>query len=42
MIRILGAVACIETDIRRERRLEGIQKAKAAGKVASSLSQMAS
>lgn len=32
MIGILGAVASFENDIRRERQLEGIQRAKAAGK----------
>ena len=32
MLSILGAVAQFENDIRRERQLEGIQKAKAAGK----------
>lgn len=32
MLSILGAVACFENDIRRERQLEGIQKAKALGK----------
>lgn len=32
MIGILGAVAAFENDIRKERQLEGIEKAKAAGK----------
>ena len=32
MMSVLGAVACFENDIRRERQLEGIQKAKLAGK----------
>jgi len=32
MIGILGAVAAFENDIRRERQLEGIERAKAAGK----------
>lgn len=32
MMSVLGAVAAFENDIRRERQLEGIQKAKAAGK----------
>jgi len=32
MLSILGAVAAFENDIRRERQLEGIEKAKAAGK----------
>ncbi len=32
MLAILGAVSVFENDIRRERQLEGIQKAKAAGK----------
>ena len=32
MISVLGAVAAFENDIRRERQLEGIQKAKVAGK----------
>ena len=32
MLSILGAVAAFENDIRRERQLEGIQKARAAGK----------
>lgn len=32
MLSILGAVAQFENDIRRERQMEGIQKAKAAGK----------
>ena len=32
MLAILGAVACFENDIRRERQLEGIEKAKLAGK----------
>ena len=32
MLTILGAVACFENDIRRERQLEGIEKAKLAGK----------
>lgn len=32
MLSILGAVAQFENDIRRERQLEGIEKAKAAGK----------
>ena len=32
MLAILGAVAAFENDIRRERQLEGIEKAKAAGR----------
>ena len=32
MLSVLGAVAAFENDIRRERQLEGIQKAKSAGK----------
>jgi DNA invertase Pin-like site-specific DNA recombinase len=32
MLSILGAVAAFENDIRRERQLEGVQKAKLAGK----------
>ena len=32
MLSILGAVACFENDIRRERQSEGIARAKAAGK----------
>jgi DNA invertase Pin-like site-specific DNA recombinase len=32
MLAILGAVACFENDIRRERQIEGIAKAKLAGK----------
>jgi DNA invertase Pin-like site-specific DNA recombinase len=32
MLAVLGAVAMFENDIRRERQLEGIEKAKAAGK----------
>ncbi|WP_242122376.1 recombinase family protein [Sphingomonas lacusdianchii] len=32
MLSILGAVAAFENDIRRERQIEGIEKAKAAGK----------
>lgn len=32
MLAVLGAVAAFENDIRRERQLEGIEKAKAAGK----------
>lgn len=32
MLSILGAVAAFENDIRRERQLEGIEKAKAAGR----------
>lgn len=32
MICVLSAVACFENDIRRERQMEGIAKAKAAGK----------
>ena len=32
MLAILGAVACFENDIRRERQLEGVQKAKLAGR----------
>lgn len=32
MLAILGAVACFESDIRRERQLEGVAKAKAEGR----------
>lgn len=32
MLAVLGAVAAFENDIRRERQLEGIEKAKLAGK----------
>ncbi len=32
MLAVLGAVAAFENDIRRERQMEGVQKAKAAGK----------
>lgn len=32
MLAVLGAVACFENDIRRERQMEGVQKAKALGK----------
>lgn len=32
MLSILGSVSCFENDIRRERQMEGIKKARAAGK----------
>jgi DNA invertase Pin-like site-specific DNA recombinase len=32
MLAVLGAVACFENDIRRERQLEGVRKAQLAGK----------
>lgn len=32
MLAMLGAVACFEADIRRERQMEGVRKAQAAGK----------
>jgi DNA invertase Pin-like site-specific DNA recombinase len=32
MLAVLGAVAMFENDIRRERQMEGVMKAKAAGK----------
>lgn len=32
MLAMLGAVACFESDIRRERQMEGVRKAQAAGK----------
>lgn len=32
MLAVLGAVACFENDIRRERQMEGVRKAQAAGK----------
>ena len=32
MLSVLGAVSCFENDIRRERQMEGVAKAKAAGK----------
>ncbi|EQB10874.1 hypothetical protein RLDS_25900 [Sphingobium lactosutens DS20] len=32
MIGVLGAVAAFEVDIRRERQMEGVRKAQAAGK----------
>jgi DNA invertase Pin-like site-specific DNA recombinase len=32
MLAVLGAVACFESDIRRERQMEGVKKAMLAGK----------
>ncbi len=32
MLAVLGAVACFENDIRRERQMEGVRKAVLAGK----------